>query len=231
MSDELLVFVIGLLLGGCVGTLALALVLAGSDRRHPGAAGAPWATDPGPMAPVSVTSFMRVDLLHSLRDTNPFMRPSGVDANDLDLELKLLLRRYGKPSGPSGLSGNCAASPEGRRCTRRRGRARPLREPSLKAAPALGLCVKPDHVATLDAPAVHRSSSGQVSDRPRPPCGRGPWSTSFPMRARGVGALTFLRCYLNIGRAAVKLILRLSIPLRGLVDRVVLRGARITGQV
>ena len=100
MSDELLVLVMGLLLGGCIGTLALAFVLAGSDRRHPGATEAPWATDASPTAPVSVTSFMRVDLLHALDDTNPFMRPSGVVADDLDLELELLLRRYGEPSGP-----------------------------------------------------------------------------------------------------------------------------------
>jgi hypothetical protein len=98
MSDELLVFLIGLLLGVYVGALALALVSAGSDRRHPGAEEAPYTTDAGPTAPTPVTSFMRVDLLQSLRDTNPFMRPSGAD--DLDLELELLLRRYGEPSGP-----------------------------------------------------------------------------------------------------------------------------------
>src|SRR4029077_15081856 len=99
MSDELFVFVIGLLLGGCIGTLALAFVSAGSGRRYSGATRGPWAIDAGPPAPVSVAPSMRVDLLHALHDTNPFMRPSGVVADDLDLELELLLRRYGEPSG------------------------------------------------------------------------------------------------------------------------------------
>lgn len=101
MSDELLVLMIGLLVGGCIGTLALAFVLAGSDRRHPRAPEPRWATAAHPAAPVSVTStsFMRVDLLHALHDTNPFMGPSSVDASDLDMELQLLLRHYGKPPG------------------------------------------------------------------------------------------------------------------------------------
>jgi hypothetical protein len=102
VSDELLVLMIGLLVGGSIGTLALAFVLAGSDRRHPRATEAPWATAADPATRVSVTSpsFMRVDLLHALlHDTNPFMGPSSVDANDLDIELQLLLRHYGKPSG------------------------------------------------------------------------------------------------------------------------------------
>jgi hypothetical protein len=43
---------------------------------------------------------MHVDLLYALHDSNPFMTPSGVDADDLDLELTLLLGRYGIPSGP-----------------------------------------------------------------------------------------------------------------------------------
>jgi hypothetical protein len=43
---------------------------------------------------------MRVDLLHALHDTKPFMRPLRVVAEDLDPELDLLLRRYGEPSGP-----------------------------------------------------------------------------------------------------------------------------------
>ena len=87
----------GLLLGGCIGTLALAFVLAGSERRHPRARE---ARDAGLTATVSVTSFTRVDLLHALHNTNPFMKASGVVADDLDLELELLLRRYGEPSGP-----------------------------------------------------------------------------------------------------------------------------------
>jgi hypothetical protein len=100
MSDELLVFIIGLL-GGCIATLAFACVLAPSYRRRPGAGGTSSGADPGLSAPVSVaTSFMRVDLLRALHDTNPFMKPSVVDGDDLDLELRLLLGRYGKPSGP-----------------------------------------------------------------------------------------------------------------------------------
>src|SRR5712691_2732543 len=99
MSDELLVLVIGLL-GGFIGALGLAFVWASSDRRHRGAfAEASRAADvAGPSALVSA-SFMRVDLLRALHDTNPFMRPSVVDGDDLDLELRLLLGRYGKPSG------------------------------------------------------------------------------------------------------------------------------------
>ena len=96
MSDEVLALVIGFLLGGCMGTLVLAFVFAGPDRRRPGATETP---DASPTATASVTSFMCVDLLQSLRDTNPFMKPSGVDDDDLDLELELLLRRYGEPSG------------------------------------------------------------------------------------------------------------------------------------
>lgn len=101
MSDELLVLMIGLLVGGSIGILALAFVLAGSDRRHPRAPEAPWATAADPAATVSVTytSFIRVDLLHPLHDTTPVMGPWSVDANELDIELQLLLRRYGRPSG------------------------------------------------------------------------------------------------------------------------------------
>jgi hypothetical protein len=95
MSDEILVLIIGLL-AGCIGTLAVAFVMAGSDRRH-----TPSGADAGLSAPVSVvTSFMRVDLLRAIHDTNPFMKPSVVDGDDLDLELRLLLGRFGKPSGP-----------------------------------------------------------------------------------------------------------------------------------
>ena len=91
MSDEILVLIIGLL-GGCIGTLAVAFVMAGSDRRHPGAGETPSAT--------VVTSFIRVDLLRAIHDTKPFMKPSVVDGDDLDLELRLLLGRFGKPSEP-----------------------------------------------------------------------------------------------------------------------------------
>jgi hypothetical protein len=100
MSDEILVLIIGLL-GGCIGTLAVAFVMAGSDRRHPGAGKTPLGADAGLSAPASVeTSFLRVDLLRAIHDTNPFMKPSVVDGDDLDLELRLLLGRFGKPSEP-----------------------------------------------------------------------------------------------------------------------------------
>jgi len=99
MSDEIMVFMVGLLVG-CTGTLALMFVFGPPDRRHRAAAEAQRATDADPTTPVSVTSFMHVDLLYALHDSNPFMTPSGVDADDLDLELTLLLGRYGIPSGP-----------------------------------------------------------------------------------------------------------------------------------
>ena len=82
MSDEFVAgIVIGLVTGGLIGTLMIALVQVGSDRRPP--------------APRKLR--MSVDLLPDPQDVDRSSQRSVAETNDLEREMRELVRRYGSP--------------------------------------------------------------------------------------------------------------------------------------
>jgi uncharacterized membrane protein len=101
MNDNVLVgLVVGLLIGGAIGTLVMAVVAAGSEQRLSRAmAKGTAATDAAnPSGPTWPESSMHVDLLADLEDTTLFEELPAAEVDDIDQEMRELMRRHERPS-------------------------------------------------------------------------------------------------------------------------------------
>jgi hypothetical protein len=102
MSEGFLAgLLVGLLAGGSIAILAVALVTVGSDRGliRPSRE-SPWvAGATSPSAQTWVESSMRIDLLLDLHDADRYAKRLAAHADDIEQEMRELVRRYGMPSG------------------------------------------------------------------------------------------------------------------------------------
>lgn len=91
----------GLLSGGVIGIFTVALVTAGSDRRFLRAHGEDHSLNgaASPSARAWVDSSMRIDLLLDLHQADRHVKRSVADADDIEQEVRELVRRYGTRSG------------------------------------------------------------------------------------------------------------------------------------
>ena len=93
----------GLFAGGVLGTLFVAIIAAGSDRRlldHQWQdAGWTVAGAARPSARAWAESSMRIDLLLGIRDADRYMDLPVADVDDIEQEMRELVRRYGTTWG------------------------------------------------------------------------------------------------------------------------------------
>lgn len=88
----------GLLAGGVIGIFTVALVTAGSNRRFLRAHVEDHSLSAAsPLAGARVESSMRIDLLLDLNQVDRYVKRSVAD--DIEQEMKELVRRYGTQSG------------------------------------------------------------------------------------------------------------------------------------
>lgn len=90
---------VGLFVGGVIGTLAMAMVAAGSEQRFTRAlVEVAWARPASPSGQTWGESSMRVDLLADRRGARRRVVQPSAEVDDIDQELRALVRRYGTAS-------------------------------------------------------------------------------------------------------------------------------------
>ena len=92
----------GLVAGGVLGTLFVAIIAAGSDRRlldHHGQDAWWTAGAPRPSARAWAESSMRIDLLLGMHNAKRNLKQPVADVDDIEQEMRELVRRDGMTSG------------------------------------------------------------------------------------------------------------------------------------